>query len=438
MKRARKKNNNKIRKNERVKVKKQRKIRFLTILKVFLLLIVLMVAGVFIALGFGFISEEELLTPIDPQSGRINALVLGVDDDGFRTDTVIVASLDLETSEVSVLSIPRDTKLYVKNRKMTRKMTEIHAMGSEKGNGTIVGPVGTAEAVSQLTGIPINYYVEFSFDAVRNVIDTLGPVTYDVPDVEGNGRGMNYEDPYQDLYIHLKPGVQELDGDKILQLIRYRKGDSDFARMERQQNVIKSVIDQKLNLSLLLKLPKLFVQMKKDINTNLSAGDVKKYAQYLTKLSGEGIKTYQLPGESQRLKNGWYFVCDIEETKKLVSEVFECDTSQISATVEVYAKNAEIKPIKNKTTQTGTPASKASKKQPKATPKPTQKPDSVENETKKTESSESLKNNSETDEAKQQTKKQEMSEDTGKVKQTDEKEEAQKQRDPEPNVILLD
>lgn len=440
MKRARKNNKNtvKIKTDKKVKEKKQKKqkkFRVSTVFKILLLLILIGVAGIFLALGFGFISEEDLLTPIDPGTGRINALILGVDDDGLRTDTVMVASLDLETSAVSILSVPRDTKLYVKNRKLTRKMTEIHAMSTEKGNGTIAGPIGTAEAVSQLTGIPINYYVEFSFDAVRNIIDTLGPVTYDVPDVEGGGRGMNYEDPVQDLYIHLKPGVQELDGDKILQLVRYRKGDSDFARMERQQNVIKAVVEQKLNVSLLLKLPKLFSQMKKEINTNLSVADVKKYAQYLSKLSTGGISTYQLPGESQRLKNGWYFVCDIEATKTLISEVFECNTSEISTTVEVHAEGSQAKAIKNKTKQTGTPQKSASKQQPKAMPKATPKatPEATDTPLK----NENISQKPEKDDSEHEKDNPDMTEKNTDDNNTDNGE-GKAVRDPEPTVILLD
>ena len=125
MKRARKNNKSKakVNVNTEPRGKINKKIRFSTVLKIILAILLIGIVAVFVVLGFGFISEEDLLTPIDPETGRVNALILGVDDDGLRTDTVMVASLDLETSEVSILSIPRDTKLYVKNRNFTRKMT---------------------------------------------------------------------------------------------------------------------------------------------------------------------------------------------------------------------------------------------------------------------------------------------------------------------------
>lgn len=478
MKRARKKNN----KQENTQAvihnrpEKKKKIRTSTIWKIVIAVILVLIAAVFIALGFGVVNEEELLAPVDRESGRINVLLLGVDDDGLRTDSVMVASLDLETANVNIMSIPRDTKLYVKNKEMTRKMTEIHAMGTGKGNGIIAGPIGSAEAVTQLTGIPINYYVEFSFDSIRSIFDALGTITYDVPDVEGGGKGMNYEDSAQDLYIHLKPGVQELDGDKILQLMRYRKGDSDFARMERQQNVIKAVVEQKLNASLLLKLPKIFSKMKKEINTNISISDVTKYAGYLTDVSVDKIQTYQLPGKSERQKAGWYFICDIEAAKTMIAEAFECDTSEISTTIEINAENSSAKAVKNIKKQTGTPQ-KSTKKtasstptpsptaKPKATAKPkvtaTAKPEIDNTETEKkdskptgnntaksdedsvaenTKNEKSEGNNGEINESDVEVKKAEPIEDNLENESSDTGESitTEPKRDPEPTVMLIE
>lgn len=333
--------------------------------KIILISVILILAAIIIALGMGFVDEADLLAPIDRESGKVNALILGTDEGGLRTDSIMVASFDLDTAEINLLSIPRDTKLYVKNRKLTRKATEIHAMSTKDGSGSIMGPIGTAEAVTQLTGIPINYYVEFTFDAIENLFNTLGPISYDVPDVEGGGKGMNYEDPYQDLYIHLKPGVQELDGDKLLQLMRYRKGDSDFARMERQQNVIKAMVDQKLNFSLIMKMPQLFSQLKKDITTNISAADVSKYAKYLGELSSDKVRSYQLPGQSEHIKAGWYFICDIDATMTLISETFGFDSSNITTDIEVYGKGSTAKAIVSKKKVTGTKSAS-----PTATPKP--------------------------------------------------------------------
>ena len=86
---------------------------------------------------------------------------------------------------------------------------------------------------------------------------------------------MNYDDPTQDLHIHLKPGLQELSGNQIQQFLRYRKsnngnGDgSDTSRVARQQDFVKARIDQKVNMSLVVKAPDIFSQIKKEIKLSV-------------------------------------------------------------------------------------------------------------------------------------------------------------------------
>lgn len=335
-----------------------------------------LLACVIIALGFGFGAGDPFI-PVDHQSGKINVLLLGVDKEGLRTDAMMVASYNFDDGTVNLLSIPRDTKVYVTNRNVYRKVNEVHAMHGE--DGEILGPVGSSEVVTQLTGIPINYYIEFSFTAIDNFMNILGPVKYDVPDVEGNGKGMNYDDPAQDLHIHLKPGVQELSGNQVQQFLRYRKsnnntGDgSDLSRIARQQDFVKAVIDQKVNVGLLMKLPEIFGQMRKELKTNLSVGDVAKYARYLTDLKGENIRTFQLPGADQYIGGGWYHVLDEDAAKELISLEFGYDASDITTDVTVTG----IKPSATAKKATATP--KATKKpsntaKPKATVKPTKQP----------------------------------------------------------------
>ncbi|MBR5808606.1 MAG: LCP family protein, partial [Clostridia bacterium] len=233
--------------------------------KVLLTIFVILVLFLFVIMGFGLFDSNNILAPVE--NGKINVLLLGVDESGLRSDTVMVASYDANAAKVNLLSIPRDTKVRIVNRKITRKINEVHALSSKKNSGQIVGAEAMAEVVTQLTGIPINYYAEFSFASIDNLFDILGPVEFDVPDVEGGGHGMNYDDPVQNLHIHLKPGLQELSGNQIQQFLRYRKSNygvgtgSDTDRVTRQQDLFKAVIDQKVNLSILPKVPAIFSQI---------------------------------------------------------------------------------------------------------------------------------------------------------------------------------
>ena len=155
-------------------VNKQKKAKNMKRRRIFFLSVFAVIAIIFIALGFGGAGNNALL-PVDTSTGKMNVLMLGVDQEGLRTDAMMIASYDFDSESLKLLSIPRDTQVYVKNRNVTRKINEVHAM--TKKNGEIMGPMASIEAVTALTGLPIHYYVEFSFDAIDHVMDLLGPVT---------------------------------------------------------------------------------------------------------------------------------------------------------------------------------------------------------------------------------------------------------------------
>ncbi len=374
--------------NNQKKTKKKKKSPF----KRFITAVAVIIVLFFAAMGLGLFDGTDLLYPIE--GGKVNVLLLGVDEDGLRTDAIMVASYDMKAGEVNMLSVPRDTKVYIENRKMTRKINAVHAMSSEKKKGEILGAEATAEAVTALTGLPINYYVEFSFLAIDTLFDILGPVEFDVPDVEGKGRGMNYDDPYQNLHIALKPGPQKLSGNQIQQFLRYRKSKykvgsgSDIDRVARQQELVKAIVDQKVNATILIKIPSIFTQISKLMVTNISVGDITKYVRYVNKLSSESIHTYSLPGEAKTIGGAAYFVCDTEKTAQLMSEVFgsenPCtDRFTISGNYSQKALKAGNMTKKNKNTPEATekvsvtksPAKEPVLKEPKSNEKePTKAP----------------------------------------------------------------
>jgi len=362
----------------------------ITIAVLFAALVIL----VFCLFGTSIFERGTPLAPVE--NGKVNVLMLGVDESGLRSDTIMVASFDTKAKKVNMLSIPRDTKIYISNRKMTRKINEIHAMSSKSVTGEIYGAEAMAEAVTKVTGIPINYYVEFSFSGVDNLFNILGPVDFNVPDIEGKGRGMNYDDSSQNLHIHLKPGQQKLTGNQIQQFLRYRKSNygvgtgSDTDRIVRQQELVKAVIDQKVNLGLIVKTPDILKQISKDIHTNIKGGDILRYSLSIARMKGDGITTYSLPGENKMVGGGSYFVLDSDETAKLVKEVFGYD---VSPTDSIELSNTHSQKIlkagnmnkKNESTK-ATPAptkSPSATKAPAKTPEATKAPVSTPVATKK-------------------------------------------------------
>lgn len=318
--------------------------------------------------------NQDYMTPVDEVSGKINVLVLGVDKEGLRTDTIIVASFNTEDNSVNMLSIPRDTRMYVGSR--YQKINAAHAITQ---SGKIKGPQGSVEAVTRLTGIPINYYVEFSFSAFRDTIDALDGVYFDVP------QRMKYSDPVQDLYINLSKGYQLLDGDKAEQLVRFRQyPEGDIKRVRVQQDFIKAVAEQKLNATIITKLPSLYKTLSENIKTNFTLSDMTKYAPYLLKLDLENINMYELPGEySGDEYSASYWLADMEKVKMLVEETFGYDASKITTGKSGTSYLDDLKNGGKDNSPTNSPSSTpkaSSTAETSSTPKQTEKVDDV-NET---------------------------------------------------------
>ena len=236
-----------------------------------LLLIALVYAGYTLYANDFFLPRFELSSTTAPVSigQRLNVLLLGIDaregETNTRTDTIILASVDPKTKQMSLLSIPRDTRVYIPKH------------GYDRINSAAVygGPEMTMEVVSDLLGIPLKYYVLVDFNGFKNIVDTLGGVTLEVE------QDMYHYDPTDNYAYHidLKKGLQRLDGDKALQYVRYRgyaMGDID--RTAHQQKFLIALGKEVLQPSTILKLPSLVPTINKYVKTNLSLSDMMKLA----------------------------------------------------------------------------------------------------------------------------------------------------------------
>lgn len=231
-------------------------------------------------------------------------LVLGTDEGGFRSDVMILATLNTNLNTVDLFSIPRDTKVEINGG--TYKINSALALG---------GPEKSVEVVGKLLNVEIDNYVLMDFNGFESIIDILGGVDFYVPE------DMYYKDPEQDLLINLKEGQQHLDGNKAEQLVRYRQykmGDED--RVKVQQDFLKALFDQKVNAGLVLKAPKLISEISKYIKTDIDMSEIVKYASLASKLSVENFKAQTIPGSAKRINRVSYFIADTEEARALVAE----------------------------------------------------------------------------------------------------------------------
>lgn len=197
-------------------------------------------------------------------------------------DVMILIKFDPATKRIAMLSIPRDTR------------TEVIGYGVKKLNAANVdgGPALTAQSVSQLLGdITIDRYIRINVLGVGKLIDALGGVTVNVP------KDLRYQDDSQRLYINLKAGEQHLDGDQALQLLRFRHDElGDIGRVQRQQTVIRALIDQTLNPVTLTQLPKILNLVKENIDTNLTIEELLALAGFGVRVNRPNMHMFMLPG----------------------------------------------------------------------------------------------------------------------------------------------
>ena len=259
--------------------------------------------------------------------GELQVLLMGVstDQEGVAlTDTIIVASYNPNTQKAVLLSIPRDsfTGTNVKRAKASDKINSIYNLTKD--------PMETVEAVNELTGLDLQYYAIVQTEALIELVDAVGPIQFDVP------IDMNYDDVTQDLHIHLEAGVQEIDGEKAEQLLRFRHnndgtsypteyGDNDLGRMRTQREFLTAVIEQTVKLENITKLGSILDIANRNLITNLDFNLLKDYLPYAVEFNTENLLTESLPGSVPNLNqtNGVsVFVVDEDETAQLIKELF--------------------------------------------------------------------------------------------------------------------
>ncbi|WP_352405062.1 LCP family protein [Sporanaerobacter acetigenes] len=263
--------------------------------------------------GNGNFSENT----IDDDDDELTFLLLGIDtkdvlkDNKRRSDTMMLCKMDKSTGSVSVLSIPRDTKVYIRGRKNQERINHAHAYG---------GPDLSIKAVKDLLGVDLDYYVRVDYKFVEEYIDLIGGVEVDVP------KNMDYEDLVADppLRIHLKEGRQVLDGDKSLQFLRYRKGykDADLGRIRAQQQFVKATIEQTLKPRNIVKIPQMVNNYYKYIDTNIPLDVIMKFAMKAKDIDTENIQMATLPGEPKTINGVAYYIPYVDESQELVRNMF--------------------------------------------------------------------------------------------------------------------
>jgi LCP family protein required for cell wall assembly len=191
-------------------------------------------------------------------------LVLGRDTGGGgNCDTMMLVSYDVTNQKLTVMSIPRDTMVNV-----PWDVKKINSVYNFYGGGDR-GIEKLDKEIADLIGFVPDYSVILEWEAIGKLVDAIGGVYFDVP------RNMDYNDPYQNLSIHIAKGYQHLDGEKAMGVVRFRDGkngykNGDLGRIETQQAFLKAVMKQLLQVKNVTKIQKFAQIFEQNVTTDLT------------------------------------------------------------------------------------------------------------------------------------------------------------------------
>ena len=226
------------------------------------------------------------------EDGRLTMLLLGADfregEEQARSDTLMVAFVDMETPSVSLLSIPRDT--YVEINGQNTKINHAFAFGGE--------PL-TANVVEDFLDVEIDRYLQVDFNGFSEMIDAIGGVDINVE-----------EDMYKpEEGIDLKAGQQHLEGDDALAYVRWRgTASADIGRVERQQEFLKAMANQMMSLGTIAKLPKMMDVINDNVETDFTNRELISLFNTFSKANSFNIYSEMVQGEGQYINGVSYWL----------------------------------------------------------------------------------------------------------------------------------
>ncbi len=267
-------------------------------------------------------------------------LILGRDTGGGgNTDTMLLASYDVTNQKATVMSIPRDTMVNV-----PWDIKKINSVYPYYGGGDR-GIQYLYKEISQLVGFEPDFQVVVEWEAVGEIVDAMGGVWFDVP------RNMDYEDPLQNLSIHISKGYQLLNGQQAMGVVRFRKGANGYAtgdlgRIETQQAFLKAVVEQLLKVENVAKIKDFIRVFQENVITDLSFQNIFWFAKaaIVGGLKVENVNFVTMPNTpknayspSTSKLNGHY--SEQAYVVPRATELLELVNTELSPYVEVFTKS---------------------------------------------------------------------------------------------------
>jgi|SRR5690625_3300428 len=240
---------------------------------------------------------------VDPKFDNVSILIMGVDENDkrkereiARTDALMLATLNKDDKSVKLLSIPRDSLVYIPEVDRQDKINHAHAFG---------GTQATIDTIENQFDIPVDYYLKVNFNAFVDVVDAIGGVDVEVPYEFKESDSSDKRDN-----IHLYEGEQTLDGEEALAFARTRKKDSDFERGKRQLELVESIINKSTSVSSVLKYDDIIEAVGDNLKTNMTFMVMKSFFSYATHEKGIDVEQFTLDGYDYQPANVYYWQID--------------------------------------------------------------------------------------------------------------------------------
>lgn len=253
-------------------------------------------------------------------SNVVNLLLLGLDRTEerdktigvYRTDTIVLLSIDLNSKNANVVSIPRDSYVYIDKIGKKDKINHAYVWGGmgEKG---IQSTIDTVERFGKY--FKVDHYFCMEMQAVPEIVDSLGGVDINV-DVDMKG------DKYGDVY-NLDKGFQHLDGQKAFQFIHWRwSGAGDIDRIMRQQRLAKAMLEKIKEENGLVDSAKIVMNYSQYIKTDMNLKHMIALASLFKDISSENITYNQIPGNDRLIDGIWYWIPDEAKSDEIFKRIF--------------------------------------------------------------------------------------------------------------------
>ncbi len=251
--------------------------------------------------------------------GKQNILVLGVDSNGkatdpfkeTRSDTILIVNLDPFSKTVNVISVPRDSKVYISDNHGIGKINAAHALG---------GPELTKKTIEESLGIKINHYIVINYQGVKELVKAIGGVPINVE------KRMSYVDRTAKLRINLDKGKQILDPEQAEQYLRFRHDAlGDIGRMHRQKWFVSALLKKFQSPSIIPKIPEIVKVVDKYVRTDFSVYELSKYAAYAKAIKLNQIQTATLPGKPSQSSYLSYWILDPEKSQEVIDRLIYRD-----------------------------------------------------------------------------------------------------------------